>query len=300
LDNEERSIVGTLYLQKGSTGAIMRALELIEPKMKEYTDLAIRIAPSREAILHCWRGGMRSDSMAWLLNTVGIKTYTLEGGYKNYRRYVQSYFEKPLKLIVIGGMTGTGKTKVLEAVESQGKQIIHLERLARHKGSVFGAIGMPSQPTTEQFENELFKRISKINTKEPVYVEDESLAIGNIFIPRSFFNQMTSAPYLNLKVPKERRVQQLVKEYANGEKEYLIKSVRRIEKRLGRENAAQIILHINNGEMFKAVEKVLYYYDKVYTRSMALNQRNKVTEIIVNNESYDITARKVISLTCDR
>ena len=124
--------------------------------MKDFAALARDIAPGGEALLHCWRGGMRSNSMAWLLNTVGIKTSTLEGGYKSYRRFAQAFFTKPLNLIVIGGMTGSGKTEVLEALEKKGIQVIHLERLARHKGSVFGGIGMPVQPTTEQFENDLF------------------------------------------------------------------------------------------------------------------------------------------------
>ncbi|HJX70770.1 MAG TPA: tRNA 2-selenouridine(34) synthase MnmH [Bacteroidales bacterium] len=299
-NNEERSIVGTLYLQKGSTEAMMRALELIGPKMKEYADLAMNIAPAREAILHCWRGGMRSDSMAWLLNTIGIKTYTLEGGYKSYRKHVQTCFAKPLRVIVIGGMTGAGKTKVLEALESLGKQVIHLEELARHKGSVFGSIGMSSQPTTEQFENDLFTRINQINTDELVYVEDESVAIGNVFIPQPFFRQMASAPYLNLVVPTDRRIQHLADDYANGDKEFLVACIKRIEKRLGLANAAQVIAHINNGEMNKAVEMVLHYYDKVYTRSMGLHKKNEVTDVYVNNDNYTETAQRLISLTCNR
>ena len=299
-NNEERSIVGTLYLQKGSTEAMMRALELIGPKMKEYADLAMNITPAREAILHCWRGGMRSDSMAWLLNTIGIKTYTLEGGYKSYRKHVQACFAKPLRLIVIGGMTGAGKTKMLETLESLGKQVIHLEELAKHKGSVFGGIGMPLQPTTEQFENDLFTRINQVNTEEPVYIEDESVAIGNVFIPQPFFRQMASARYLNLVVPADRRIQQLVDDYANGEKDVLIACVKRIERRLGLANAAQVVVHINNGEMNKAVEMVLHYYDKVYIRSMGLNRRNDVTEVHVENENYIETAQKVIALTCDQ
>jgi tRNA 2-selenouridine synthase len=300
LNNEERSIVGTLYLRKGSTEAMMRALELIGPKMKEYADLALNTAPGRELILHCWRGGMRSDSMAWLFNTIGIKTYTLEGGYRSYRRYIHTCFAKPLKLIVIGGMTGTGKTRAIEALESKGKQVIHLERLARHKGSVFGGIGMPAQPATEQFENDLFTRITQINVDEPVYIEDESVAIGRVFIPQPFFKQMCSAVYLNLVVPTARRVENLTDEYAGSRKEDLIKGVKQIERRLGLANTAQICRFINNGEMTKAIEQVLHYYDKVYSRSMALHKRDKVTDINVNGEDYFEIAQRIISMTSDR
>lgn len=299
LNNEERSIVGTLYLQKGSREAMIRALELIGPKMKEYADLALSTAPGRELILHCWRGGMRSDSMAWLFNTVGIKTYTLEGGYRSYRRYIHNCFAKPLKLIVIGGMTGSGKTRVIEALESKDKQVIHLERLASHKGSVFGGIGMPVQPATEQFENDLFTRIIQIGVDEPVYIEDESVAIGRVFIPQPFFKQMRSAVYLNLIVPTARRVENLTEEYANSSKEDLIKGVKRIERRLGLANAAQVCRFINNGEMTKAIELVLYYYDKVYTRSMALHKRHKITDVDVNGEDYSEIAQQIISMTSD-
>lgn len=300
LNNEERSIIGTLYLQKGSTEAMMGALELIGPKMKEYADLAVNTTPGREAILHCWRGGMRSDSMAWLFNTIGIKTYTLEGGYKNYRRHIHTCFAKSLKLIVIGGMTGAGKTRVIEALESKGKQVIHLERLARHKGSVFGGIGMPVQPATEQFENDLFTRISQIDVADPVYIEDESVAIGRVFIPQPFFKQMCSAVYLNLIVPTGRRVKNLTEEYAKSRKEDLIKGVKRIERRLGLANAAKVSRYVNNGEMTKAIELVLHYYDKVYTRSMALHKRKKVTEINVSSEDYADIAQQIISMTSDQ
>lgn len=295
--NEERSIVGTLYLQRGSNEAMMKGLELIGPKMKDYADQALKIAPNREALLHCWRGGMRSNSMAWLLDTIGIKTYTLEGGYKTYRRCVLDSFSKPLKLIVIGGMTGSGKTEILEAIALQGKQVINLEHLARHKGSAFGNIGMPPQPTTEQFENDLFVCINQLNDKVPIYIEDESLAIGKIFIPQPLFQQMSKAQYINLVVLIERRVKHLVEAYAHGDKELLLASIKRIEKRLGLENAAIAAEYINNSQMTEAVTLILKYYDKAYFRSMNIHLRKEVTDLIVNNENFHKIAQKVIYLT---
>ena len=295
--NEERSIVGTLYLQKGSTEAMRKGLELIGPKMKEFADTAINIAPGKEAIIHCWRGGMRSNSMAWLLNTIGIKTETLEGGYKSYRRYAHANFARPVKLIVIGGMTGSGKTEVLEALESLGKQVIHLELLAKHKGSVFGSFGMPEQPTTEQFENDLFARLRQLNFEEPVYVEDESLAIGRVFIPQPFFKQMSLARCFNLVVPLERRIPQLVDAYTGGNNEFLVAGVKRLEKRLGFANAALMIEQIENGQMKDAVEIVLRYYDKVYARSIGQLKRKDVMDIFVNSENSNEIALKIIYLT---
>lgn len=295
--NEERSVIGTLYLQKGSSEAILKGLELIGPKMKEFASLALQIAPDCHALLHCWRGGMRSNSMAWLLNTVGIQTDTLEGGYKSFRNWARVCFSEPYNLVIIGGMTGSGKTDVLEALELMGKQVIHLERLACHKGSVFGGFGMPSQPTTEQFENNLFMQLRQINPSEIIYVEDESLAIGKVFIPRPFYDRMVSAPAVNLVVPLKQRIQRLMAGYAGENKDQLISNVQRIQKRLGLENTSLVIESIQNGEMEKAIEKVLHYYDKLYMRTMSLHKRKKVFETMIHDEKPREIADIVIAFT---
>ncbi len=294
--NEERSLVGTLYLQKGQSEAMIKGWELAGPKMKQYIEKATVLASGEETLLHCWRGGMRSNSMAWLLNTVGIKAYTLEGGYKNYRHHVRAFFSKPRNLIIIGGMTGSGKTDVLKALSTQGKQVIDLEGLARHKGSVFGGIGMPDQPTTEQFENNLFVALHHLNPEEPVFAEDESLAIGRVFIPGPFFEQMSSARFLKLVVPLDRRVQRLVETYTCGDNGSLVESVKRIERRLGLEKAAKAIDSINKNEMKTAVEIVLQYYDHVYILGMNAARRKDVAEIVLNNESPGEIAQKISDL----
>ena len=293
--NEERSLVGTLYLQKGSSEALMKALELIGPKLKDFAAYALTIAPQRELLLHCWRGGMRSNSMAWLLSTAGMRTGTLNGGYKSYRRYVRECFLRPVNLWIIGGMTGSGKSEVIEALESKGQQVVHLERLAKHKGSVFGGVGMPQQPTTEQFENDLYTCLSQLDPKVITFVEDESLAIGKVFIPRPFFDQMSAARLVKLTVPFDRRVKQLVSAYTGGDRELLITSVRRIERRLGPENTRTVTDYIRTGEMTKAVELVLKYYDKIYSRSMDANKRKEVLEIEIKDESADTITDSIIT-----
>jgi tRNA 2-selenouridine synthase len=292
--NEERSIVGTLYLQKGSSEAMMKGLELIGPKMKEFAEFALNAAPNKEVLVHCWRGGMRSNSMGWLLNTIGIKSSTLEGGYKNYRRYVHEFFALPFHFIVIGGMTGSGKTEVLKALELLGKQVIDLEKLARHKGSVFGGVEMLSQPTTEQFENDLFSCLRQINLTETVFIEDESLAIGQVFIPQPFFKQMSVSRSINLVVPFSKRVQYLAETYAVVDIEFLVSAVRRIEKRLGLVNAANVIEHIYNNQMKQAIEIVLRYYDKVYTRSMDLVNKKEIIEQITDEENFNEIALEIV------
>jgi tRNA 2-selenouridine synthase len=293
--NEERSIVGTLYLQKGSKEAMLKGLELVGPKMKEFVSQASDITPEGELALYCWRGGMRSNSMAWLFNTSGLKSHTLEGGYKAWRRHIHDFFGQTIpKLFVIGGMTGTGKTEILEEIEKKGGQIIHLERLASHKGSVFGHLGMPPQPTTEQFENELYTSLSALKTTEPVCVEDESLAIGQVFIPKPFYTQMSSARFVHVVVPFNERVKRLVHSYAGSETELLIAAISRIDRRLGGENASQAKKFIMERHMEKAVEIVLAYYDNVYTRSMGMHNRSEINTIFVTDENPGKIAIKIL------
>jgi tRNA 2-selenouridine synthase len=294
-NNEERSVVGTLYLQKGSKEAMVKGLELVGPKMKEFVSQASGLTPDGELVLYCWRGGMRSNSMAWLFNTSGIKSHILEGGYKTWRKHIHDFFGKPIpNLIVIGGMTGTGKTEILEEIEKKGGQVIHLEQLARHKGSVFGHIGMPPQPSTEQFENELYTCLSDLNTSEPVFVEDESLAIGQVFIPKPFFAQMSSSRFVNVVVPFEDRVKRLVESYTGGETEFLITAAMRIERRLGSQNANLVRKFIMERHMEKAVAIVLEYYDRVYTRSMGMHERAEVNNLFVKGENPEETASLIL------
>lgn len=293
--NEERSVVGTLYLQKGSKEAMMKGLELVGPRMKEFVEEASGLTPEGELALYCWRGGMRSNSMAWLFNTSGMKSHTLEGGYKAWRTHIHEFFGQPIpNLIVIGGMTGTGKTEILEEIEKGGGQIIHLERLARHKGSVFGHLGMPSQPSTEQFENELYACLSSLNTGMPVFIEDESLAIGQVFIPKSFYARMSSARFINVVVPFNERVKRLVNSYAGGETDLLLAALHRIERRLGSEHSNRARKFILDQYMEKAVEIVLEYYDKVYTRSMGMHNRAEINNIFVRDENPREIAKGIL------
>jgi tRNA 2-selenouridine synthase len=293
--NDERSVIGTIYLQRGSSDAMTQGLEFIRPRLQAVVAAGNELAPDGEALMHCWRGGMRSSSMAWLFNSVGIKTSILSGGYKQYRSFVRDFFKMPFKLVVVGGMTGSGKTKVLEAIELQGKQVVHLERLASHKGSVFGGIGMPLQPSAEQFENELSGKLSLLDPSQPVFIEDESIAIGNVFIPKDFYAQMTDSLLIKLSIPHERRVQLLLEEYTACNPEFLIQAVMRLERRLGLVTANRIIEYIGNFKMEEAISLILKYYDKVYTRTMNLHKHKNNIEIRMNNEPFTEIAERIIA-----
>ena len=208
--NEERVVVGTLYKQVGRDQAILKGLEYVGPKMKSIVTQCREVMNTNEVIVHCWRGGMRSASVAWLLETTGTKAHTLTHGYKAYRRLAQEFFAKPYQLIVMGGKTGSGKTDILKEIALAGEQVIDLEGIAHHKGSAFGTIGEIPQATNEQFENNLFEALLKLDEHKSLWIEDESQSIGKNNVPQVLFHNIRNSNIIFIDVPKEIRVNRLV------------------------------------------------------------------------------------------
>jgi len=294
--NEERAIVGTLYVQVGKDPAVERGLELVGPKLADFVRQARELSQGKPLFLYCWRGGMRSGSMAWLFRTAGFKTFLLKGGYKAYRRsFIELLDKYPWKIVVLGGPTGCGKTEILHRLQEKGQQVIDLEGLAHHKGSAFGALGEPEQPTTEHFMNLLHDRIRRLNPEQPVWCEGESLSIGRIFIPAEFHAMMLSGAFVKLDLPNEDRVQHILKDYGNFSAEELIGSFQKIEKRLGNKATNLAIEHIRNGELAEAVAIALRYYDKGYAASMQKHWPNITGSLAINSDT-EASANKLIEL----
>jgi tRNA 2-selenouridine synthase len=264
--DEERASVGIMYKTDGSDRAMQLGLEIIGPRMREMTERAAELTHGQPVTVHCWRGGKRSESVGWLLDFAGLNVSLLSGGYKAYRTFQRSWLsDTPLKLIVLGGKTGSGKTEILRILGERGEQVLDLEHLARHKGSAFGWIGEEEQPTTEQFENNLFEALIKFNQARHIWVENESKSIGRIFIPDALWAKMKSAPLLHLEVPMEERVRKLVRIYAEGEtRNELIHSFQKISKRLGGQHVQAAIEAVQNGDYHQAARIALMYYDKTY------------------------------------
>lgn len=172
--NEERVKVGTTYKQVSREEAILLGFDLTGSKWSGFIRKALEMAPQKKIAVHCWRGGMRSGSMAWALNLYGFEVYQVEGGYKSYRRWALKQFEDKCELCILGGMTGSGKTKILHQLRSLGKQVIDLEDLAQHQGSSYGTLGKLIQPTQEQFENNLVLALSTLDKNQRAWVEDEA------------------------------------------------------------------------------------------------------------------------------
>jgi len=281
-NDEERAQVGICYKQKGSEAAFELGLEIVGPKMAGFVQQAKTLAPSRRLALHCWRGGQRSQSMAWLLRQAGFDVVTLEGGYKNYRRYVLEEIGNcppgqtasrtgKLEIRVIGGKTGAGKTKILRALCALGEQIIDLEKLARHKGSAFGFIGEAEQPTVEQFENDLFEAISNLDPSRRVWLENESRSIGRVYVPEGFWQKMKAAPLLNVEIPDDIRVQNLLADYAFTDKADLESAFLKIDKKLGGLQLKTALEALEQNDFAAAARIALNYYDKTYQHCLDTN-----------------------------
>ncbi|MDX1548690.1 MAG: tRNA 2-selenouridine(34) synthase MnmH [Rhodothermales bacterium] len=273
-EDAERAEIGTLYKQAGRRAAMLRALDLVGPKLRALTERADAWAGGGDVLVHCWRGGMRSASVAWLLEFFGHRAETLQGGYKAFRRLVLGSFALERPVCLLGGMTGAGKTEVLDALAMQGAQVLDLEALANHQGSVFGHLGRPAQPTQEQFENELAVRWRALDPARPVWIEDESRRLGRVVVPAALWAQMRAARVLLLDVPFEDRVRRLVDGYGRHEAARLAEAIGCIGKRLGGLRTRQAQQAVHGGDLEGACRILLAYYDGAYRH--ALDRRGAV------------------------
>lgn len=295
--NEERVIVGTTYKQIGREEAILLGFDLTGPKWSGFIKRALEIAPEKKIGVHCWRGGMRSGAMAWALNLYGFEVYLIEGGYKSFRRWVLNQFGKTYQLWIMGGMTGSGKTKLLHALEDEGEQVIDLEDLAQHQGSSYGTMNKMVQPTQEQFENNFADQLRMLNPQRRIWVEDESLTIGKIFIPNPFWHQMKEAVLINIQVGLEQRINALVQEYGELDKDFLVECTERIHKRLGPLQTKQAVTAIRENRMTDFVRLVLVYYDKTYTTGLAKRQPEKLFTLVITDYDMAVNASKILTFT---
>ncbi len=325
--DEERKVVGTAYKQQSKQAAIKNGLDYFGGKMRGIVEHAdgicnleldkkassgfgsqFQIPNSKSLLLHCWRGGMRSAGVAWLLDLYGFKVYTLIGGYKAYRKWVLAQFEKDYPFKIIGGYTGSGKTLVLHQLAKQQQPVIDLEGLANHKGSAFGALGENPQPKQEMFENLLAEKLLKMSVfskaspsgggLEGAWLEDESQRIGNLQIPMPLWYTMRKSPVYFLDIPFDERLNYLTDEYGKFEKEKLVNAVMRIQKRLGgleTKNAINYLLENNHKECFRIL---LTYYDKLYSKG--LHNRENLSALLnkIPCLSVDTTTNTQNILVC--
>ena len=288
--NEERAEIGTLYKQQGQQAATLRGLEIVGPKMAGFVRHAKEISFQEHLLVHCWRGGMRSGSFSWLLNMAGLPAVTLTGGYKCYRNHLLEFFGQPFSLLILTGGTGSGKTELLHHFRQKGEQVIDLEGLAHHKGSVFGGMGQQEQPSSEQFKNELFLQMKEMDISRPIWLEDESISLGNVFIPHPLWNQLRLAPLIRVELARPARVERLVREYGSIEREELAAGIEKISKRLGGQHAKAALEALQENNLAEVASTLLTYYDKAYQRGI-----DKRQDLLRYQAEYDFFNPEAIS-----
>lgn len=295
-DNAERAVVGTLYKQQGRDPAMLEGLRIVGPKLAAIVEHARSIAPDGRINVHCWRGGERSASVAWLLDKAGFAGVNiLVRGYKSYRSHVLASFDEAPELRVLGGFTGTGKTETLHHLRDGGEQVIDLEALASHKGSSFGALGEAPQPTTEHFENLLFTHIDALDRSRPVWVEDESQMIGRVKLPDGFHRALRTATLYFAEMPVEERAQRLVADYGRYPIDQLAEAVKRIERRLGPQHCKAALEALANGDLYTTALTTLRYYDKAYLNGAASRDPSRVVELPASSGDLRGLAERLIA-----
>ena len=282
-DNDERAEIGTLYKQQGRQAAVLHGLALVGPRMVNLgTALLAALAEHRTASsaaaqphnapclrLHCWRGGMRSGSVAWLAGQLDLPVLLLGGGYKAYRHWVLELFERPWPLRLLGGRTGCGKTDLLLALRQQGVAVLDLEGRAHHRGSSFGALGLPPQPSSEHYENLLAADLASLQGADEIWLEAESSQVGRCRIPAGLWRQMKEAPALEIQRPLQQRVSQLVAIYGMQDPAGLAEATQRIAKRLGPQRTALALEAIAAADWASACRQMLDYYDRCYDHDLS-------------------------------
>lgn len=316
--DEERAVVGTAYKQQSREQAIKEGLDFFGPKMRnmvENVEELIRVKNTatdenefsttdgdqlpiaHPVFVYCWRGGMRSGAVAWLLHLYGFSVQVLAGGYKAYRRHAAEVMAKPYFFSVLGGYTGSGKTEVLEALQNAGHAVVNLEGLAAHKGSAFGKIGMPPQPTQEMFENLLCEQLKKVSggdgsddslgTNQIIWLEDESQRIGQLNIPSALWHTMRNAPLYFLSIPFEERLKHITEEYGNHDREELANCITRITKRLGGLETKNALQALSEGAISECFRILLYYYDKQYKKG--LHARPQLASLLLTINASEVS-----------
>lgn len=336
-NNEERAIVGTAYKQQSKQQAIKLGLAIFGKKMVEMVEFVERLfdknaefKSTKTLVVHCWRGGMRSGGVGWLLDMYGFKVYTIVGGYKAFRRWGLQQLEKDYEINILGGYTGSGKTYALQQLRKENQVVIDLENLAKHKGSAFGNIGMPTQPSQEMFENllavELMKAqklvdifnqhhgdthsisINNIEKREEdsfvlsenhqppfrIWLEDESQRIGLVNIPMPLFRKMRTKPVYFLDIPFEERLEHIVAGYGRGDKQELASAIIRIQKRLGGLETKTAINYLIEDNLTESFRILLKYYDKQYLKG--LHSRENLDDLLHKIECETVDAVKNANL----
>ncbi len=270
LRDNERAAVGTTYKQMGVEDAMFLGVNIVSPRVPEMVKEYQELARGGPVVVFCWRGGMRSKSVASVLEAAGIPVYRLVGGYKAYRRYVNEYLNCPLshKVAVIHGLTGVGKTEVLHELRQISAPAVDLEGLANNRGSVFGQIGLAPQPSQKMFEALLVRDLAFWEPARYIIVECESKRIGRIFLPAVLAEAMRAGIRILAYCSIETRIERIKRIYGGDCKENtegLKAAVMSLAQRVGKKKVTELCQFIECGQLDEVVRYLLInYYDPLY------------------------------------
>ena len=273
--DDERAVVGTTYKQVGKSEAIDEGLKFVGPKLQSLAARARELFESQKSpnplLVYCWRGGMRSGSVGWLLRTAQIPTVICKGGYKACRAHFNDVLGASRPYVVVGGMTGSAKTQVIHALQDEAEWTLDLEGLAKHYGSAFGNLDEHAQPSTEHFANLLAWELMALDASKEgraIWVENESRQIGRVYVPEVFHKRLRTAPVLELERTEEDRMTHLLSMYGEASPDALAAAFEKIRDKLGGQHAQAAVAHVREGDLASAARIALVYYDKTYRHGL--------------------------------
>ena len=307
LSDEERIFIGTTYKEVNAFEAKKRGAALAARNIARHIERDVIDKPKDWApLVYCWRGGKRSGSLALILDQIGFKVTLIEGGYKAFRAALVSDIPRLVSAIdwrVVCGTTGSGKTRLLQALALEGAQVLDLEALANHRSSVLGAIPGVPQPTQKRFDTLIWDRLRGFDPTRPVFVESESKKVGNVAVPTSLIDSMRASLCLNLVLPDEQRVQLLLEEYdffvQNGE--HFCERLTALKESRGAAQVAIWQAQVRAGDLSPVVQELLtLHYDPVYLQSMRRNFKgfDETTFIVPKDRSagaMTLLAREIMA-----
>jgi len=313
LDNQQRIEVGTLYKKEKSIARKLGAALINKNTSEHIVNHFMNKDMTYKPLIYCWRGGHRSRSLAIILKEIGFEPSILSGGYKEYRKMVRSAVQEETndvnktrfddcKIILVSGSTGSGKSLLLETLEKRGEQILHLEELAKHKGSVLGSYPNEAQPGQKMFDTEIYQKIEfEFDPKKVIWVENESIKVGNLAVPMRVWKKMLESPRIHINVSMEDRIQFILKDYdyicTEESKPGLIETLTRLERHAGKKKPAEWCEMVRSSQYEELVgDLIVEYYDKTYRKprgtametydvpqGLILDQEQLLTSTMVND-----------------
>ena len=279
LDDDERAVVGTEHKQVSDFDARKHGAALVARRIADILDRHVADKPRDwQPLVYCWRGGKRSGTLAWFLSEIGFRTQLLDGGYKAFRAFVRAQLDTlPLqhRFTVIAGRTGSGKTRLLQALAAQGAQVLDLEALARHRGSILGGLHGEPQPAQKAFETALWNALRRFDPARPVFVESESRKIGARQVPEALLDQMRGhGRCVVVQMPDDARVALLLEEYADylRDPDRFCSDLDGLTELQGKARVERWQAMARAGDWPSVYrELMLQHYDPLYTRSIRRN-----------------------------